>query len=95
MMTLFNSCSSSDVEELNDVINSDGVNKDSRVTLKINDSNYQEHFEYSAQNNQEIHTFTWRKLKNTDGTSRFSISGDIDYLSSHGNFFAKYRRCRF
>ena len=78
MMTLFNSCSN-DIDELNDTVNSDGINKDSRVTLKINDSNYQEHFE-SSQNNQQTHTFTWRKLKNNDGTSRFSISGNIDYI---------------
>lgn len=84
MMILFSSCSSEndEIAEINDTINSDGINKDSRVTLKINDSNYQEHFEYSAQNNQQTHTFTWRKLKNTDGTSRFSISGDIDYISA-------------
>ena len=84
MMILFSSCSSDtdEIAEINDTINSDGINKDSRVTLKINDSNYQEHFESSTQNNQQTHTFTWRKLNNSDGTSRFSIRGEIDYISA-------------
>ena len=76
---LYSSCSS-DIDEFNETINADGIDKDSRVTLKINNSNYQEYFEYS--NNKKTHTFTWRKLQNGDGTSRFSISGEIEYIPS-------------
>ncbi|VXB46648.1 conserved hypothetical protein [Flavobacterium sp. 9R] len=75
----FTSCSK-EIEEWNDTINADGIDKDSRVSLKINDSNYQEHFEYT--NNKKINTFTWMRLKNSDGTNRFSISGDIEYIPS-------------
>jgi hypothetical protein len=81
VVSSFTSCSK-EIDEWNDTITADGIDKDSRATLKINNSNYQEHFEFSSPNNQKTHTFTWRKLQNSDGTSRFSISGDIEYIPS-------------
>lgn len=80
ILMLFNSCSS-DIDELNDIINADGTNKDSKALLKINNSNYQEHVDYSS-NNQANHTFTWKNSKNSDGTNRFSVRGEVDYISA-------------
>lgn len=73
-LTLFSSCSS-DVDEINDAIN--GVDKDSKVSMKIDNSTYQEHFDSNPPNyDKKIHTFNWSQ--NSYGEKEYSVSGYID-----------------
>ncbi|SHL66769.1 hypothetical protein [Flavobacterium chilense] len=78
LMTISYSCSS-DIDELNEAINADGVNKDSKVSLKINDISYQEYFDSKAPTYQNTHTFKWSKNQYSDG---YSLRGYIVYIAS-------------
>jgi hypothetical protein len=69
-------CSSDAVDEWNDTIS--GVNKDSRITMKIDNRDYQEDFRYNSLTNVDEHTITWKKSKNLDGSFNYSIHGDIE-----------------
>lgn len=69
----FVNCSNDDAE-----ISSDNpINTNSRVSLKINNTNFNELLVHNSSTNQMEHSLEWYKINNGDGTFSYGVSGYI------------------
>jgi hypothetical protein len=69
---LFASCSQDSIDEWNSLV--DGVNPNSKITMKINDTSYQEYLDSNE-------SLSWNKSLNSNGTYNYLIDG---YIQTNG-----------